>query len=168
MIFHVYSRGNRGQAIYLDAADRALFETILFDVVGRYGWILHGYVLMGNHYHLIVEIRVGGTLSPGMQRLNGVYAQAFNRRHGFTGHLFQGRFKSKQVTSDAQLVHLLRYLGFNPVRAGLCLRPDEWPWCGLNRLLPSDRVLGCFAPDPRRARLALRRFLLEPWPRAGP
>ena len=168
MIFHVYSRRNRGQTIFVDAVDRALFETILFDVVRRYGWILHGYVLMGNHYHLIVEIRGGGSLSPGMQRLNGVYAQAFNRRHGFSGHLFQGRFKSKEITSDAQLLQLWRYLGYNPVRAGLCSRPEEWPWSGIHRLIPSDRILGFFANDRQRALLALRRFLTPLEPRAGP
>ena len=165
-IFHVWSRGNRRQAIYVDDADRERFLALLLEVARRFGWIIHGYVLLDNHYHLIVETPREGTLSRGMQRLNGVYAQYFNRRHCLDGHLFQGRYGSRQITTSEQLVTLLRYLAWNPVQAGLCAGPAAWPGSSVRRLLPSARVLGCFGANPSTARRRYRQFLLEAAPRA--
>jgi hypothetical protein len=125
---------------------------------------------MPNHYHLILEIDEL-TLSSGLQKLNGWYAQAFNRRHGFSGHLFQGRFHSAPVESDSHLLELARYVPLNPVRARLCDDPADWPWSsyratlGMSRPLPFlavDRVLGPFGLDRQRARTAFRHFVTEP------
>ena len=69
-----------------------------------------------------------GNLSRLMQQLNGVYTQAFNRRHGLVGHLFQGRFKAILVDREAYLLALCRYVERNPVAAGLVARPEDWPW----------------------------------------
>jgi hypothetical protein len=82
---------------------------------------------MSNHYHLVVETPVA-RLSPGMRQLNGVYTQAFNRRHGRVGHLFQGRFKAILVEKQSHLLEVLRYVVLNPVRAGLVRWPAEWRW----------------------------------------
>jgi putative transposase len=71
---------------------------------------------------------MGADLSAGMHRLNGRYAQWFNQRHGFDGHLFQGRFSSKLVESDGHLLSSIRYVLRNPVEAGLCAVPEDWPW----------------------------------------
>jgi hypothetical protein len=76
-----------------------------------------------------------------MRQLNGVYAQAFNRRHGRVGHLFQGRYKAVLVERESHLLELCRYLVLNPVRAGLCAKPEEWPWS-------SYRASAGFAPVP--------------------
>jgi len=75
---HVTSRGNAREGIFLDDKDRARFLEILSDVVARYAWICHGYCLMSNHYHLLIETPEAN-LSRGMQFLNGVYTQWFNR-----------------------------------------------------------------------------------------
>lgn len=64
----------------------------------------------------------------GMKRLNGLYAQNFNRRHGFCGHLFEDRYRSIDVVSDEQFVTLLQYVVLNPVQSGMCAGPDQWPW----------------------------------------
>ena len=82
---------------------------------------------MDNHVHLVLETPYAG-LAVGMQWLHGVYAQTFNARHGRVGHLFQGRYGSVRVTTDAQLWALLRYIGLNPVEAGLCSCPSAWRW----------------------------------------
>jgi REP element-mobilizing transposase RayT len=82
---------------------------------------------MGTHYHLVVETPVL-RLSKGLQRLNGAYAQAFNRRHARTGHLFGDRFASWVVEDEEHLVAACRYVVENPVRAGLCAHAEEWRW----------------------------------------
>jgi putative transposase len=82
---------------------------------------------MDNHIHLLVETP-RPNLSTGMQRLHGEYAQTFNRRHKRTGHLFEERFHNVVVLDDAHLWTLLRYIAANPVKAGLCTSPEQWPW----------------------------------------
>lgn len=84
-IYHVTSRGNAQNAVFLDDEDRKLFF-YLGEVVVRFGWLCHAYCLMDNHYHLLIETPEGN-LSLGMRQLNGVYTQRFNRRHGRVGHL---------------------------------------------------------------------------------
>jgi REP-associated tyrosine transposase len=82
---------------------------------------------MPNHYHLLIEYEAGN-LGRGMQLLNGRYSRRFNERHGRVGHLFQGRYRIEPVTRDAHLLEACRYIVLNPVRAGLCSSPGEWPW----------------------------------------
>ena len=82
---------------------------------------------MDNHVHLLLETPQTN-LGAGMQRLHGVYAQTHNKRHGRSGHVFQGRFGANRVTTDAQLWVTARYIARNPVEAGLCARPEEWQW----------------------------------------
>jgi REP element-mobilizing transposase RayT len=126
-VWHVTSRGNEKRLVFRDDADRERWLGLLGKVVVLFAWRLHAYVLMGNHYHLLLETPVP-SLSKGMRHLNGVYTQAFNRRHERVGHLFQGRFKSILVERESHLLELLRYVVLNPVRAGLVRGPEEWPW----------------------------------------
>src|SRR4051794_15971333 len=126
-IHHVFSRGNRRQQIYLDDADRQRYLAMLGGVTLRMNWSCLGFCLMGNHVHLFIETRTPN-LSCGMHRLHGAYAQYFNRRHGFSGHLVEDRFKAVPVNGDRQFVTLARYLARNPVEAGLCSRAEDWPW----------------------------------------
>ena len=79
-VYHITSRGNAREAIFVDDVDRAHFLEILGDVVARYGWMCHAYCLMTNHYHLLIETPEAN-LSRGMHLLNGVHTQWFNRRH---------------------------------------------------------------------------------------
>jgi len=124
-VYHVTSRGNARQAIFLDQDDRESFLGVLSSVVARFNWLCHAYCIMENHYHLLVETREGN-LSWGMRQLNGVYTQVFNRRHRRVGHLFQGRYKAILVEKEAHLLELCRYVVLNPVRAGLVKRPEQW------------------------------------------
>jgi hypothetical protein len=82
---------------------------------------------MENHVHLLIETREAN-LGAGMQRLHGLYAQTYNERHGRCGHLFQGRYGAVRIQSDEQLWTVAAYIALNPVEAGLCERPDQWPW----------------------------------------
>jgi REP-associated tyrosine transposase len=114
-IYHLTGRGNARQKIFFADPDRELFLDTFGGVVSRYGWICHAYCLMANHYHLLVETPKAN-LSLGMRQLNGVYTQAFNRRHKRVGHLFQGRFKAILVEKESYLLELCRYIVLNPVR----------------------------------------------------
>ena len=97
--YHLTSRGDRREAIFEDDEDRQRF---LDTVAERYNRVCNTYCLMGNHYRPVVET-IEGNLSPGMQQLNGVYTQAWNRHHGRTGHLFQGRLKGILVDRGQHL-----------------------------------------------------------------
>jgi putative transposase len=168
-IYHVTARGNRKQAIFLADDDRELFLSLFSRIAVRLSWRCHGYCLMPNHYHAVIELR-DANLSRGLQFLNGGYAQAFNTRHGTHGHLFQGRFHAGIVERDGHLVELSRYLALNPVRAGLCRRPEQWPWSSYQATLGIRnppvfldvlRVLEFWATDPRRAMQIFERFVCD-------
>src|SRR5712692_7942277 len=126
-VWHITSRGNDRQRIFSDDVDRECFVSLLGRTVDLFRWRLHAFVLMGNHYHLVLETPEL-TLSRGMRQLNGLYAQAFNRRHKRAGHLYQGRFKAILVEKDSHLLELVRYVVLNPVRAGLATSAKDWPW----------------------------------------
>ena len=106
-MYHVYARGDRRQDIVRDDADLRLLLSVAEDVVARFGWYCHAYRLMPNHHHFLFETPAPD-LSQGMQRLDGTYAQLFNRRHGLDGHLFQGRFGARFIESNLHLIELSR------------------------------------------------------------
>jgi REP element-mobilizing transposase RayT len=126
-LWHVTSRGNARQEIFRDDADRELFLRILAGAIRRFRWRLHAYVLMGNHYHLLLETP-DPNLSRGMHRINAVYSQKFNLRYDRVGHVLQGRFKAILVEKEVHLLELVRYVVLNPVRAGLVREVAEWRW----------------------------------------
>lgn len=126
-IYHITSRGNAKQTVFLDNRDRDNWIEILSTVVERFHYFCHAYCLMDNHYHLIIETPEGN-LSKGMRQLNGVYTQAFNRRHERIGHVFQGRYKAVIVEKESHLLSLCRYVVLNPVRAGIVNKPERWVW----------------------------------------
>lgn len=166
-VYHLTDRGNRRQEIFRDAGDRELFLGLLDGLARRRGWIGLGYCLMHNHYHLVVETP-DEDLSAGMQWLNGTYAQLFNYRHGYDGHLFQGRFHSTLVESQWHLLELSRYLALNPVRAGLCVHPRQWRWGSYRSVVGADRpraflrpgrVLGSFGTPASSAQKRFEAFV---------
>jgi putative transposase len=126
-LYHVTSRGNARQNIYLNNADRGSWLAVFAKVCERFNWVCYSYCLMNNHYHLFIETPEGN-LSQGMRQLNGVYTQRFNRFHNRVGHLYQGRYKAILVQKEAYLLELSRYIVLNPVRARMVNAPQEWPW----------------------------------------
>jgi putative transposase len=126
-VHHVYARGNDRRRIFDDDADRHSYLRTLSRVVQRHRWHCLAYCLMENHIHLLLETQEGN-LGRGMQRLHGRYAGAYNDRHRRSGHVFQGRFGSVLVETDEQLWHTVGYIVRNPVEAGQCARPEQWPW----------------------------------------
>jgi len=169
-IYHVGSKGNRGCEVYADDFDRRVFLKLLSLVTTRFGWICHSYCLMGNHYHLLIQLELGG-LSEGMQLLNGSFARFSNRRHGYVGqHLFRNRFWGELIEDESRMLATARYIVLNPVRAGICKVPDEWSWssyracAGLDfapRFLAVTQHLRLFGRVPSSARQAYRRFVID-------
>ncbi len=126
-VYHVTSRGDRREDIFVDDTDRAMLLTVVAQGLARFDAQLLSYCLMSNHYHFVLQTR-RGNLSALMRHINGVYTQAFNRRRGKMGHLFQGRFKAILVDREAYLLEVCRYVELNPVRAGMVAAVGEWPW----------------------------------------
>lgn len=126
-VYHVMSRGNNRQKIFLNDHDRKRFLEIYEDVVERQMWETYAWCMMDNHFHLVIETPEPN-LSEGMRLLNGIYTQYFNHNKGRTGHLFQGRFRSIVVDENTYLLELVRYVSLNPVRSGHVDSPEKWHW----------------------------------------
>lgn len=168
-LYHISSRGNAREKIFLDEVDRTLFLDVLASVIERSNWLCHAWCLMDNHYHLLIETPEGN-LSKGMRQLNGVYTQRSNRRHNRVGHLFQGRYKSIVVDKENYLLEVSRYVVLNPVRAKAVEMPGEWKWssyretAGLSGpypLLTTGWILGQFDMDADKARGKYAAFVAE-------
>ncbi len=180
-VWHVTSRGNERRDIFRDDRDRERFLEILGDVVRSMKWRLHAFVLMGNHFHLLIETPEPN-LSRGMRQINGVYTQWFNWRRRRVGHLMQGRFKSVLVEKQSHLLELARYVVLNPVRAGYVRTAGQWRWsnyratAGLGTApdwLDTHWTLGQFESQGK-ARARYRKFVAEakrsryaPWERVA-
>jgi len=167
-VYHITSRGNARQAIFLDEKDFADFLRVLCSVVKRYHFILHTFCLMNNHYHLLIETPYGN-LSKGMRQLNGLYTQRFNRRHQRVGHLFQGRYKAILIDKDNYLLELSRYVVLNPVRAGIVKDPKDWRWSAYQATtghkgiscLTTDWILSQFDKEQKKASSLYQAFVLS-------
>jgi putative transposase len=140
-VYHVFARGNNRRDIYADDVDRRLYLDLLARVTRHHSWRCLAYCLMPNHLHLLLETR-GPNLGTGMHRLHSSYAQVFNRRHGLSGHLFQGRYGSAHITRDEHLWTAAAYIALNPVTAGLCHAPEEWPWSSHRSMIDFRRRPG--------------------------
>ena len=177
--YHITSRGNARQNIFVDDTDRLKFLAIFADVNDRYNWTCHAYCLMSNHYHLLLETS-DPNLSLGMRQLNGQYTQAFNRNHRRVGHAFQGRYKSIIIEKDTHLLELCRYVVLNPVAAGIVEEPGQWKWSSYqstvtpqnrDRISSPDWILSQFSTQTVEARKLYRQFVADglkaesPWRR---
>jgi putative transposase len=136
--YHVTLRSAGPIPMFLDDFDRTHFCMLLGRTIKAQDWICRGFCLMTTHYHLLLEVDYNA-LQPGMQRLNGPYAQGFNVRHRRSGHLCGDRYYAVRVKSDGHMLHLVRYLARNPVEAGLCTKPSEWIWGSYRGCAEFDR-----------------------------
>jgi len=168
--YHVTSRGNERKAIFREVSDRKKFLEILSSSIEQFNVRLHAYVLMDNHYHLLVETPVGN-LSRAIRHLNGVYTQYVNRRYRRVGHLFQGRYKAILIDKDSYLIELSRYIHLNPWRVRNGARePQRYAWSSLRAYtgrekapewLETEVVLGSFGQKVGKARRAYGEFVRE-------
>ena len=116
-VYHVMSRGNRLEPVFLTDRDHEVFLDTLGEACDRCGWRVHAFALMGNHYHLLIETPEAN-LVDGMRRLQGTYTKRFNMRHQLWGHLLQGRYKALVVDPDEDYFSTVAsYIHLNPARA---------------------------------------------------
>jgi putative transposase len=165
-LYHITSRGNLRGDIFFENSDKARFLDILSRTKKRYGYLLHAYVFMDNHYHLIVETPQAN-IAQIMQNINTSYTIYVNTKYNRRGHLFQGRYTSIIVEKDSYLLELSRYIHLNPVRAHLVESPEHYLWsscsdyCGLSRDVTVDvsDILSFFSKDRREAMKKYREFV---------
>lgn len=166
--YHIYSRGNQRQKIFLSDEDRYYFLKALGNANERFGVRFFAYCLMPNHYHLFAETLFGG-LSRIMHLINTTYTIYLNKKHSRCGHLFQGRFKSILVEAREYAWELSRYIHLNPVRAGIVRQPEEFQWSsfrdyfGIRRpsyWLDTSLILGGSTNPPEEARDYYAKFVL--------
>lgn len=146
--YHIINRGNYRSAVFGTAGAAKAFEAVLGEACQRYGWLLHAYAIMRNHFHLALETP-RPNLVDGIHWLQSTYATRFNRLRSEQGHLFQGRYQSLLVQDAAVLVRLINYIHLNPVRAGIV--PLEqvaaFRWGSLTRFIKGPRLPGLTATD---------------------
>jgi len=168
-VYHITSRGDGREDIYLDDKDRILFLEILKEQLDRYHVICYAYCLMSNHYHLLIETPESN-LSLFMRQLNGIYTQSFNRCYRKVGHVFQGRYKSILVDKDNYLLEVCRYIVLNPVRARMVKKVEEWKWSSYadtiknvrdGSIISSSFILNEFHTEIKTAKKAYVEFVKE-------
>ncbi|MBA3535953.1 MAG: transposase [Tatlockia sp.] len=166
-VYHITSRGDRREDIYLSSHDMNTFLATLGSTCERYAWHCYAYCLMNNHYHLLIETPLAN-LSKGMRHLNGVYTQRFNKEHNHVGHVFQGRYKSILVEKENYLLELCRYIVLNPLRAKIVNCLNDWQWSSYLAMtedstppkwLKVDSILPLFGLDRKKAQKAYIEFV---------
>ena len=157
-VYHVTARGNERAKIFFSKADYRKFKDYIAAAKEKFDLILHAYVLMTNHYHLIVETPAKN-LSKIMHFINSSYTTYINIKRKRTGHLFQGRYKAILVDKDNYLLELSRYLHLNPVRAKMTPKPEDYPYSSYRsyvtgqpeNLVNTDTILGILRGKRRDA-----------------
>lgn len=166
---HLIQRGNNRQSIFVDETDCVRYLDDLAELAARHGAAVHAYVLMPNHVHLLLTPVAGDTLARVMQSLGRRYVRWFNVRHGRTGTLWEGRYRSAVVETDRYLLACMRYIEMNPVRAGLVEAPAGYRWSShrhqlgqtVDQLITEHAVYWALGNTPFERQLAYRR-LFEP------
>ncbi len=173
--YHVTSRGNQRGKIFWGEKDRERLKTILGRSKERYGYVLHAYVLMSNHYHLLIETP-RANIKQVMQNINTSYTVFVNRKYGRFGHLFQGRYKAFIVDKERYLLGLGRYIHLNPVRARAVRKPEDFRWSSYrdyirgrsDGLVDTDETLGLFSKKRHIATRRYGEFVNEGWSGRSP
>ncbi|HEY2543431.1 MAG TPA: hypothetical protein VGH92_10320 [Gaiellaceae bacterium] len=169
-IFHVFTHSVwAADALYRDDEDRMTFLRELSRATAKTAWRCLAYCLMGTHYHLLLDVDAD-VLPRGMHALNFGYAMSFNSRHRMRGHVHGTRYNSFRIEGEADLLSRFKYVVRNPVEAGLCNSPADWPWSsyrgtvGLAASQPfvqDDLIVGCL-DGPREVAVGrLRRYVEE-------
>ncbi len=167
--YHVTSKSRLKQVIFIDDDDRGSFLNMLENVVQRFGWLIHSFVLLSDHYELVVEVPESN-LSKGMRQLNGVYTQHFNRRHGREGPIFHGRFKSVLFEKKSYLLPICRHVVTGPHRLPVPENYALYKWSSYRALagqarkpsfLHPDEVLKSFAKREKDSQRKYREYIKQ-------
>ena len=133
-VYHIMLRGNNKQQIFLDDNDNRQFLKILLEYKEKCNYNVYAYCLMGNHLHLLLKINEV-PLENVMKRIVTKFVYNYNVKYARVGHLFQGRFKSEPIEDDASLLQVIRYIHLNPVKAGMCAKPENYIFSSYNEYI---------------------------------
>ena len=136
--YHVMNRGLAHGKVFLDDTDRERFLGLVGEMCGIWGVKIHGYCLMYNHYHILLQTPQGG-LSRAMRHLNGIYTQRFNRAHHRDGPLFRGRYRAILIDAEEYFLAVARYIHHNPVEAGVVSDIGRYRWSSHRGYLDKKR-----------------------------
>jgi putative transposase len=136
--YHVTSRGNEQKKIFYSKSDYEKFKHYLKEAQYKYGYLIHCFVLMTNHYHLLIETPKPN-LSRVMHYLNSSYTNYINIKRKRSGHLFQGRYKAILIDRDNYLLELSRYVHLNPIRAEMAEKPEDYPYSSYNNYITREK-----------------------------
>jgi len=164
--YHVTARGNERKRIYFAKKDYLKFREYIEDAQEKYGCVLHVYVFMTNHYHMILETP-NANISKIMHFINGSYTNYINKKRDRSGHLFQGRYKSILIDRDNYLLELSRYIHLNPVRANIVEKPEEYinssyrSYVGNRKdeIVHHDQILQMISADEKIAPKIYKQFV---------
>lgn len=168
-IYHVIQRGNNRDYIFEQPQDKEDFLDFVRLYRQKLGFGLYAYVIMDNHYHLMVQPS-DWPLQTIMQRLLSHYVRVYNKQHGRSGYLFGGRYRAITVLNEGHLFSLLRYIHQNPVAAGICQKISDYPWSSdpiyrkndrAHSLVQIDFILERFSKDRQKALLAYCQYMDE-------
>jgi putative transposase len=167
---HITVRGNDRQDIFRCDADRYFFRSTLKEACVQHGVVLHSYVFMTNHVHLLGTGATASSVPKAMQCIGRRYVGYFNSRHGRTGTLWEGRYRATLVDTDCYLLACQRYIDMNPVRAGLVAHPSEYAWSSYHHyataiedpLVITHSTVLALAQSAERRALAYRRLFATP------
>ena len=137
-VFHVTSRGNNREKIFLDDDDFQRYRTLLRKYRAKLDFKLYAYSLMPNHVHLLIETTKTASISKIMHAINTSYAMYFNAKYDHVGHVWQGRFHSGIIDTENYLLEVMRYMDLNPVRGRISKRPKNYEWTSYRRYADGD------------------------------
>lgn len=140
--YHIVNRGVDKRVVYKDDEDFKTYLEILCSASQIYEVKVHGYVLMSNHYHLLIETRKEN-LSKFMKHINASYAMYFNKRYKRSGHLWQGRYKSWYVTDESYLYALIAYIEYNPIKAKMVTKLGEYKYSSYKAFSEQEKAIEC-------------------------
>ncbi|PKM53327.1 MAG: hypothetical protein CVV00_12845 [Firmicutes bacterium HGW-Firmicutes-5] len=167
-VYHLIQRGNNRGFIFERKEDKEYLLELIRDFQRSMGFECYGYVIMGNHYHLIIK-RYEVPIKDIMHRINNQFSRYYNQKNKRTGHVFENRYRGYHVMDDRYLLSLLRYIHQNPVCAGICQRVSDYVWSSdqfyrkntLWELVNIDFILGIFSADRKNALKAYCDFMDE-------
>lgn len=166
-IYHVIARGNNKEFIFREGIDKGYFVKQLKEAKLGMGYNIYGFVMMDNHYHLIIQ-PMDKKLQEIMHQINNKYSKFFNGKYERAGHVFQGRYKAILVQDERQMLRLLRYVHQNPVRANICTYVDQYEWSSdpyyrknIDGFINTKVVLNMLDKDRKMAIIKYIEFMRE-------
>jgi putative transposase len=146
-IYHIVTRCNNRESLIKNELDFIEYKVILKKCKEKYDFLLHDYAIINNHIHLLIKLFTATNISQIMHSIDRRYARWYNEHYKRKGHFWEDRFYGELIKDDIQLLAVMRYIDLNPVKAGLCKDPTEWPYSGARFYLKGSKDGLLTAPE---------------------